>query len=755
MIESWLGTFDETTNSSGLRHAAAGALADFMRRYGAPAGSFVEGRRRDDQELVVLDLQTGAPQRPFYPIQRIERIGVFFAWDNAQPLITMLRDDFPDTEHQQLVPEGYPAAICIDDRPWAEARLTWTPAELIDRILSWFRRAGRGELHDARQPLDPFLMGSHLSFFIARSVLDGGATQDLIAEHDPADRTILRVWRATPGPFRAAMEPLSIVAYRVPPEAMKRLKFAPDNLVSLATMLGDRGINFFDDLKERLYAWITEGQPAAWRLNGRFVVIVEMPIVTPRGEQQAGLDHRAFITAQTAGDIAVALGIAQELLGLGKVGYVKMLGARVTNQAALAAIKAQTAEVYLEFEPDLAARLAGRNAPDTRKAVLVGAGAIGSHLADCLAREGRFLWTIIDDDRLLPHNLARHIATNNQVTRRKAQILAEHINGMFVGAPQATAIAANLFADGQDGASIENAFREADLIIDATASVVAARHISDHAAAGRRTSVFFNPVGEAAVLIAELTDRALTLRDLEAQYLHLVLRRESLAEHLGKEAETVAYTGACRAITNRIPQSRAAILSGLAALGLCAALDADTAAICIWTLSPDGSVATEVIAPEPVIRFGAGAWEIAMDSGLLHRIYKMREAIMPAETGGILFGLVDIPAKRIHLVDASKAPPDSVERRSEFVRGVEGVEELMENVRRRTAGQVRYVGEWHSHPPRASARPSAIDGKQIDWLAALMGMDSMPALMLIAAEREVAVILANQQAERLPQEHAA
>ena len=96
-----------------------------------------------------------------------------------------------------------------------------------------------------------------------------------------------------------------------------------------------------------------------------------------------------------------------------------------------------------------------------------------------------------------------------------------------------------------------------------------------------------------------------------------------------------------------------------------------------------------------------------------------------------------------------------MERRSEFVRGVEDVDELMDSVRRRTTGQVRYIGEWHSHPPRASARPSAIDGQQIDWLAALMDMDSMPALMLIAAERELAVILAHERAERLPQDRAA
>jgi hypothetical protein len=90
-----------------------------------------------------------------------------------------------------------------------------------------------------------------------------------------------------------------------------------------------------------------------------------------------------------------------------------------------------------------------------------------------------------------------------------------------------------------------------------------------------------------------------------------------------------------------------------------------------------------------------------------------------------------------------------------FVRGTRGVEDLLENVRRRTAGQVRYVGEWHSHPPQASSRPSLVDARQIDWLAALMGMDSMPALMLIAADQEMAVIFAHERAKPLPPEHSA
>lgn len=754
-IEPWLVTFNESVDASGFRHAAAGALAAFMGRYGAPVGAFVEGRRRGDQELVILDVLTGTPQRPVYPILPVERIGILFADEDAQPLVTMLRDDFPDTEHQQLVPEGCPKTICIDDRPWAEARLTWTPAELIERIVSWFRRAGRGELHDARQPLDPVLMGSHLSFFIARSVLDAGPPQDLIAEHDPADGAILRVRPAEPGKF-TAVEPFCIVTYQVPPEQMKRLKYAPDNLASLASMLEERGIKLLDDLKSRLGGWITDGVSAAWRLNGRFAVIVEMPVVSPRGVQQDGMDHRAFVTARSAGDIAVALGIAEKPpAGVGKVGYAKVIGASAPDAEVLAAIEVQTAEVHLAFEADLAARLAGRHAPDDRKAVLAGAGAIGSHLADDLAREGRFHWTIIDDDRLLPHNLARHVARGDRVTHPKARILADHINATLAGAPRATAIPANLFAGGEQGTAIAAALRTADLIVDATASVVAARHLSDHPAQGRRASVFFNPAGEAAVLLAEPADRALTLRDLEAQYLGLVLRTERLADHLGRQAETIAYTGACRAITNRIPQSRAAILSGLAATGLAAAVDAEEAVIRIWTLARDGGVSVDAAPLEPVIRFRAGEWEIAIDAGLVRRLHEMRVSRLPSETGGILFGLVDIPAKRIHLVDASAAPPDSDEQPGSFVRGVSGVEELMESVRRRSGGQLRYVGEWHSHPPRSSARPSAVDGQQIDWLAALMGMDSMPALMVIAAEREFAVIFADQRAEPIARADAA
>ena len=140
-VASWLAEFSEAIDDPGFRNPAAGAMAEFMRRYGAPVGALVESRRRGDQELVILDLRTGAPQRPVYPILTSSRSVSCLPRNTPSPC-HYLRDDFPDTEHQLLVAEGCPATICIDDRPWAEARLTWTPAELIERIVYWFRRAG-------------------------------------------------------------------------------------------------------------------------------------------------------------------------------------------------------------------------------------------------------------------------------------------------------------------------------------------------------------------------------------------------------------------------------------------------------------------------------------------------------------------------------------------------------------------------------------------------------------------------------------
>ncbi|WP_200339365.1 hypothetical protein [Rhodovibrio sodomensis] len=133
-------------------------------------------------ELLVLEVETSRPQRPAYPIHRSEMVGVVTVADGP-PATLALREDFPDTVHQNWMPEGLPRSLCVDDRPWAEAKATFTGGELIERIATWFRKAGRGELHDASQPIDPLFVGTIANIVVPASVWDaeGGTRSDLFA----------------------------------------------------------------------------------------------------------------------------------------------------------------------------------------------------------------------------------------------------------------------------------------------------------------------------------------------------------------------------------------------------------------------------------------------------------------------------------------------------------------------------------------------------------------------------------------------
>lgn len=753
-IDAWLNGCGEAVAATDLTYPAAQALVAFVEQYAGHLATIVEGRRGEEREIVVLDFQTGRPQKSAHPVKRVERVGVFFTHDEGMPLVFMLRADFPDTEHQQLTPEGIPRAICIDDRPWAEARLTWTTAELVERILSWFKRAGYGQLHDARQPLDPLLFGSPLSFIISRDVLHHAGELDLVALHDADKGQILRVRPAKPGERpNEHVEPICLIAYSIPPEKMQRLQFAPETLGSLADMLEHRGIDLFENLRNRFSEWLLQAEDMPWRVLSRFAVVVQMPVIAPDGSPQDGTDLRAFVTDQSVGDIAVALGVAFKFERSdegSRVGYAKVIVPGPQDAEALRTITAQSAEIHYEFDRRLATQLSGRCDVDGRKAVMVGAGAIGSHVAECLGREGRFSWTVIDDDRLLPHNITRHTGRDFDVTRSKADLVAAQLENTSHETGQvAYGLAANVMAGGACREKIDRALGSADIIIDATASVLAARYLSDHSTPARRASVFFNPSGAAVVLLAEPAGRTVTLRDLEAQYLGLVARDDRLDGHLTAGDGTYAYTGACRAITNLIPESRVMALSGLVSSGFGQAIDQGEGAIRIWSMSEAGAVGFVESEPAPVKRFKAGDWTIVIDHGLIERIKVMRDAHLPAETGGVLSGVADIPAKCIHLVNAAPAPADSKGSATGFVRGTSGVQEYLDRISGRTRGQVRYIGEWHSHPPGSGTAPSPTDLVQMDWLATLFDMDTLPALMLIAGEHNIRIILANTDAEQV------
>lgn len=310
----------------------------------------------------------------------------------------------------------------------------------------------------------------------------------------------------------------------------------------------------------------------------------------------------------------------------------------------------------------------------------------------------------------------------------KAPALAHYV-GRLIGEPARGLKTNILTAEGAAQEGVADAISNADLILDASASVAVSRHISDLTGATRRVSIFFNPEGSAIVLLAESADRGIKLHDLEAQYHRLIQTRSDLSAHLRVSGVGLRYSGSCRAVTNRIPASSAALLGAIASRAVVEAAKVPSARVSIWTGHDDLSVSLSHEDGEAVERITLVAWVVSYGASVVKEIAQIRTENLPNETGGVLLGIVDTSRQTIQIVRAIAAPMDSTGSVHAFDRGVVGLADAVNEASERSLYQVRYVGAWHSHPAGSSMRPSATDIRQMCWLTEELRNEDLPALM--------------------------
>ncbi|MCW2535955.1 MAG: hypothetical protein JWQ26_1654 [Modestobacter sp.] len=125
---------------------------------------------------------------------------------------------------------------------------------------------------------------------------------------------------------------------------------------------------------------------------------------------------------------------------------------------------------------------AGREAADlgTRRVAIIGAGAIGSVVADLLHRSGVGQVHLIDADRLLPGNTTRHLLGEAAVGLPKAPAVADTLRAARPMHGQVTAQVAAL-RTAKDAADFLGA---CDVVVDATADSTATAMLTAAAAAG-------------------------------------------------------------------------------------------------------------------------------------------------------------------------------------------------------------------------------------------------------------------------------
>jgi len=383
---------------------------------------------------------------------------------------------------------------------------------------------------------------------------------------------------------------------------------------------------------------------------------------------------------------------------------------------------------------ELASLISGLPNQIKKRFLIVGVGALGSQLLMHLIRGGVGVWVVVDNDCLLPHNVSRHALDGNFVGCSKADALSLVGNNCLDEDDFIRSITADILTPGDKKEALDTAYKDAEIIIDATTSISAARYIAcDVDSSARRISVFMNPIGNDSVILVEDSARKYPLDYLEMQYYRFLYNTPSVHDHLKRIETSIRYGRSCRDISFVLSQELVGLHSSICARGIRKALEANDAAITIWRVEDNSSVSKYSVTPSDVFIRSFGKWTLLFDSFLINKIQEARRTKLPNETGGVLLGTIDLQRKRVYAVDTILSPPDSKEWPTVYIRGCTGLRAEVEKVKDITMGMLDYVGEWHSHPGH-STNPSRDDLLAFEWLAEIMDVCEQPALMLIAGE---------------------
>lgn len=689
-------------------------------------------------ECLIVDVECDdvPPKNPI-GIHYRERLALCVPGD-AKKLIEVLalRKDFPILMHQNQGIPGAPASLCLYFEPPDVVMRTWTPQAFLRRIQWWLERSARNEIHPADQPVE------HL-FFASKYELVLPWNLDTLKENSDQRFAVVRQHERPDGGFTCLLVPVAPnttqeksakhIELILPSIVQGFIERDPATLGQLADMLTRRGVDLIGPLRAALQAGVGEAGATVSNNDQATVILLRIPISRTADAEPDRVAHRAFFIPSSSLELGVACGAL--------IVHEKRHYQDVMNQQPSTAWhdKPLLPMEVLQQNDGAAARRQSGITEEGPTSVLIGAGSLGGALLNLWGRSAWGRWTTIDKDHIKPHNLSRHAAYAQHIGETKATVAAELHAAAVLGATEITPIVAD--ACNLEHKKVAQALTDADLVVDASTTLEYPRAISAIDDMPRHFSVFITPNGDAAVLLAEDAKRSHRLRTLEAQYYRALIEEDwggiHLAGHTGK-----FWSGAsCRDISVVMPYSRVMGHASTLAEQVQFASTSENALIRIWQREPTcGAVEVRDVPVMAEQRIQLDDLGFYIDDGVLQQLRQLRRRGFPNETGGVLLGYYDFNIKAVVLVKGLPAPPDSKANSTSFERGIEGLAEAVKDAAERTAGIVRYIGEWHSHPPEHSALPSRDDLVQLIHLTLGMADDGLPAVQLIVGEEDVHVL---------------
>lgn len=692
-------------------------------------------------DTVVFEIETVLPQYPLADIRAWEPIACIFAQQgDYRPDVLALRSNFPRLPHQNLCGSGSPRSLCLDASSWSESKYRWSPSLFLESIRNWLSRATTGTLHSSGQPREPLLVNPCGYLILPSNVeLDHLEKLEIRGEREV---TPMMLWAerindaAQPGKGK-----FRIICFQMPSREHGIIESQPANLAELEALCSKSGFDLRSALTGKLKS---ESEVYAGKLAGsefafNLLLILHQEVTGSENTEVVNHEEWAFIIGEVA-SIGEALGILTTTHGMVAPPVVP----QPVSEEKLLEIKVLPIAMFrrLNEKRALATSGIGRSYPTV---AVLGLGSLGSKIIEILARQGLSKGVLIDKDRLFPHNTGRHVLLGCSVGLLKVTQMAAFLNSLHDSEATEcesgfTSIDENFVHPLSD--QVGKALRQVSFVMDFSASVSVSRGLAVQEGIQRCITAFITPGADTLFIHVEDSERQIRLDWLEAVTLRAIVEEPLLGTSYLTGSSEIWHGGPCREVSTVLPNENMSLFAAACA-GFFSRHYMSSSARCVGyklnceTLELE---AVQILASKPSVIVSNG-WTIKYDAILVNHLKALREERLPNETGGVLLGIVDRESMTCSIVLGSGSPADSQEWPNSYIRGVAGLKSFVDEHVERTAGQLQYVGEWHSHPSGASNAPSRTDLDALEILMETMGREGLPAIALIVAEESEPFVL--------------
>lgn len=663
-------------------------------------------RKSDGSEVIIMELsRLEIPDEPEFSIHVKEDIAIrCLKEDLNMPEVYAIRKDFPiGLPHSNAMSFAHPVSLCISDVLFADIKPQFNAFDFINLIIRWFNLNSIGELHEKDRPLEVFFQ-YHNFCGLLNGLPEIPPFYGLYKKSEPQVSTLEFVDKN-----KANYNIFKIITAM---NISKNLAYLPKTVGELSSIISSSGKTIPNELLDAICN--TSGKSTL-----PFSIFL---IVLLKREGDEDLEKCDLAHIRTMVPVCDVVQRKRDL----KENYFATWFYSIPI------------EIDMLIEPP--SRLVNSMQNGKEKMcncmTFIGTGTLGSNVIDHFVREGIVSnIKIVDYDFYHSHNVSRHVLPPKDIMQLKAKAIKRH----YTGIDEVKIYPINKNALSLQAHEMEYAFVNTDLIIDVSTSIAVERMLADKQEykGVRKCCAFLNPKGSDIVLFMEDNLQIQRLDLLEMSYLYNILTSNELSKHLDTSEQRRTNNFSCRSESNILDYDNIVMLSSVVSQQIQKAYRSTESFLGIWGVDQENSTINKyelkTLSWKNKI---VGDITIWYSMELIKEMEKQKNKDTSQETGGCLFGCYDRTSSSIYIFFEHPAPMDSKCAQTFFERGCQGLSQIVKSIDERTFHQVRYLGEWHSHPYGSSC-PSQTDKKQFEEMSSLLRQEDLPFVQLICGENDI------------------